>query len=470
MRITAKPPLATWRIEARDELQDRGPLLDLIHANARRLGTGQLSPSNSIIATGHQAFLWHPGILAKDVAAACAGQHHRAGVLHVVVDQDAHQALGLEVPIQKQGRLTTRVIDLAEYDPGIPGVPTASQGPADTDIVVERLRQVRKDVTQTVGLGIDRVIQAFTDLPVCHTLAQQLTLVLARLRQPYVGLFPVVFASELCRLEVFQGLIDQMLANARRCVGCYNRAVEARPKAGVGTLRVEPDRVELPIWLLRWGQPRQRVFADLADSQAVLTLEDGQVVDRDQGVLAPRALLLTGFLRWRCCDLFIHGRGGDVYDKITEQWWRDWLDVELAPMAMVSADLYLDFQKVDVSTPAQIEQAVWWSHHLPHNIDRVLQLDSELALTKHQLIAQMNDDRDQQRRAAAFEEIHRINRGLAKAHQPVLDQADQKVELAKVGLANREVAMKRDWSFALYGPDRLRELVRAVKTEAEKGD
>ena len=47
----------------------RQEMLAAAGENARRLGTGSPDASQiaRIIGTGHQAWLWHPGILAKDV-------------------------------------------------------------------------------------------------------------------------------------------------------------------------------------------------------------------------------------------------------------------------------------------------------------------------------------------------------------------------------------------------------------------
>jgi hypothetical protein len=245
------------------------------------------------------------------------------------------------------------------------------------------------------------------------------------------------------------------------------------------------------------------VFADLADAKPILTLDDGQPLPRatDGSVkshgpdgsarLAPRALLLTALARAHFCDLFIHGTGGGVYDQVMEAWWQQWVGTPLAPRVTVSADVFLPFD-APVADRDQYNRAVWNLHHLPHNLDRALNnppllrdnqpvddpsapsdgrpldpsslplSDQALIARKRQLLAAMDDDRDRPRRAAAFKEIHHINRVLGEAHPELLQRARADLERGRAGLANRHVAHRRDWCFALYPQRQLQDLDRAI--------
>jgi len=489
MQLTVEPPLDQWQVGAVGQNVRRGRtgLFDLMDVNAHRLGSGvPVGRGRAVIATGHQAWLWHPGILAKDLAMTVAAERLGAAMFHVVVDQDAHEALQLDVPVVRGKQLSIESVSLGPDDLAIP---TGCRPPVGADVITGNLlaakQRLGEGLTRGLAVGLDAVIDAFRDPPACQTLAQQLTVALARLRARVSGVggggearpLPVLFVSELARLPFYLAMLDRMLNDARRCVVCYNRAATGRPDAGVLPLRVERDRVELPLWLLRWGQPRQRVFADLAGQPAIFTLEDGSPIepsgspgwgwgaDKSGHVLAPRALLLTAVLRRYCCDLFIHGKGGLVYDRVTEDWWREWLNEELAPMAAVSADLRLDFD-VPLSDGQAVRNAQWGLHHLPHNIDRAIPSAAShdrAVAEKQKLLSHMDDDRDRARRAGAFERVHQINRGLAKAHPVVLAEARQRLEQARIGVANQEVAQKRDWCFGLYDPAVLGAMGGAMK-------
>src|SRR5690606_23608646 len=68
-------------------------------------------------------------------------------------------------------------------------------------------------------------------------------------------------------------------------------------------------------------------------------------------------------------------------------------------------------------------------------------------------------------RRAAFKELHRINRSLAAQHADALRDAERGVARAETGLRNAAIARKRDWCFALYPPDRLHALRRAIEAQ-----
>ena len=484
MQLTVEPPLDQWQVGAVSHggHHDRAGLFDFINANARRLGTGVLVGGHgAMIATGHQAWLWHPGILAKDLAMTVAAKRLGAAMFHVVVDQDTHGALQLDLPVVRGNQLSIESVALGPDDPAIP---TGCCPPVAADVIINNLMAAKDrlgdGLMEGVAVGLDAVIEAFGDPPACETLAQQLTIALARLRARVSAMaspLPVLFVSQLAQLPFYLALLDRMLNDARRCVASYNRAATGRPDAGILPLRVERDRVELPVWLLRWGKPRQRVFADLAGQPAMFTLEDGSPIEpswsagggwgegKSGHVLAPRALMLTAVLRRVCCDLFIHGKGGLVYDRVTEDWWRDWLDEELAPMAAVSADLRLDFD-VPLSDEQAVRDAQWGLHHLPHNIDRAISMgkqDEQAVAQKRELLAHMDDDRDRHRRAGAFARVHQINHDLVKAHPVMLVKAQQRLEQARIGVANQQIALKRDWCFGLYNPTVLGVMAGAMK-------
>jgi hypothetical protein len=459
MKLLADPPLEQW-VPRKYNGADRHAWLDLINAHAAALGTGTLSIAQPLIATGHQSWLWHPGILAKDLAMSRAAMTLHAGMLHLAIDQDDAEALRLELPIQRGDRLHVETITLAPYERA---VPVGCQPPVDSAAVVRTLEETRDRLNKELVADIQPLIDAFArsgSFP-CHTLAQQITVALTRLRQPLIDPLPVLFVTDLPRLPTYQQLVDDLLKDARGCVEHYNRAAREFPEARVAPLRIEETAVELPLWKLGWNQPRRRVFAGLRGDRPVLLQEAPSkkesrdtLADADRAALVPRALLTTALVRSRACDLFIHGRGGAQYDPITEAWWRAWRGETLAPRATVSADLTMTFD-APVADRLTLERATWRANHLPHNLDRTLNLNDKASMRKRALIEHMHDDRDRSRRAEAFAEIHQINRGLADAHRMALEQAEQEVALVRAGVHNRSVAGKRDWCFALYDPSRI---------------
>ncbi len=442
--VRLSPAIHDWSLGQATQT-NRAELVDRINARATRLDTATLDlPAGRLMATGHQAQLWHPGILAKDIAMDLAAERQDAQRLHVIVDQDTNDAFRLDVPHVVDDELLVRSIMLADQKPG---VPTGFQPPAE----IHRLKQRLVDLASSVTSALS---ESLTDLPECGSLAEQVAAVLARIKRPYAGDVPVMMVSDLAGLPVFEQVVTRMLNDAQRCAGTYNQAVLQLPEAGMTPLVVSRDFVELPLWAVGWNEPRRRVFADLADTEPLFVYDDGEPIDRERVTLLPRALLLTAVMRSALCDLFIHGTGGLVYDRVTEAWWQSWTGETLAPMAGVTADLFLGLD-APVADQADLGRAVWRRHHLPHNLDRVLNLGGEAVREKHDLLTHMNDDRDLVRRRKAFSRIHQINRELVGLHPGAMASADHDLHVTRTGVKNARIAHRRDWCFALYPPDSL---------------
>ncbi len=421
--------------------------------------------------TGHQPWLWHPGILTKYLLADAA--HSRlersSPIPHVVVDQDIQDTLRLDLPIQLSDVLRVETIHLGQARVD---VPTGCQPPTPLSLPAEDLPGLAVDL-QPLREAVEQVeaMRWGGDDQVFRTLAEQMSALLALLMNPYLDheLEPI-FASQLFELADFKAVVDGMLADAERCISLYNRAVSQRPSAGVAKLLVEPFRVELPLWKLGWLKPRERVYADLADSTPLLTTAAGEPIDTDnpQVQLAPRALLLTAWLRSRhpIC-VFIHGTGGGVYDRITEQWWSDWRGETLAPLGVATADLHLQFDAPSASQ-ADLQHAVWYRHHLPHNLDRELQLSGSQPDEKQQLLSEMDRDRDAKRRRTAFLRLQEINGHFQREHNEAIEAAQTALDRTRLGLTNAQIVKRRDWCFAIHPPESLNalrlEIARSVSS------
>lgn len=433
----------------------------------------QLTPRNGrskpVIATGHQPTLWHPGILAKYLAADRYASHVGGTTLNISVEHNPIDTLSLDIPIQRAEVLSVRSLKMAAA--GIdPTQPPNTLMPIDSEQIVHQIEawaaSVADDLPAGIVQGLNRLVQAIALVgsdPSNH--AQQMVEVLDALMRPYLN---QPMQTMPTRFLVTPGFVQRLLLDPVDCVRCYNRAAIAYPEAGIRRLYAGRDVVEVPLWAQGAGG-RVPVYADLGDSSRPQLFTQDQAIDLSQGnmllMLRPRALTLSAIMRSEHCDLFIHGTGGGVYDQVTERWWQDWTGEDLAPKAVVSADVYLPFD-VSAATPSEHAQAQWFAHHLPHNVDRYTEPTDEpeasLRQEKRDLLDRMNDDRDQRRRAKAFKRIHLINHALAKRHDDIVAYARQRVRETRIGLSNRAISRRRDWCFALYPPTQLQALAQQI--------
>ena len=433
--------------------------------------------SGPVISTGHQLSFWHPGILAKYLAADAFAKQIGGRVHHVWVNHDAVDSLNLDIPTRKGDQLAVRTLQLGPCDPNLPAWSQEAIDPG------EAITELKKATSDWPCVNLDALLDVWASMKgyrLDHAyLDGQMWYLLGTLYQKMTGLqFSASMATDLWNFKEPREVLRRLLNDAMNCVRHYNDAAARHPEAGIRPMLVEPTRAELPLWALG-REPRQRVFADLSDSQPILTLESGELLDWEvqlemgnkeptRWTLAPRALLLTAIMRTYFCDLFIHGTGGGIYDRVMEDWWQNWTGEPLAPMVVVSADLYLPFDGVPLADRADYDRAVWLTHHLPHNMDRFApssSLDDTLVRQKQAILMHMDDDRDARRRRAAFHELHKINAALTASHPLLRDQAKRQLDTASLGVANAKVAAKRDWCFALYPPDQIAALRDAIANQ-----
>ncbi len=429
----------------------------------------QVTPRNGrnipVIATGHQPTLWHPGILAKYLAADVFAKHVNATTLNVIVEHNPLGPLAIETPTQQGKKLSVQSLVFGDTSMAA-SLPPNRLPPIAAASVDRAIHGAGCLAVKAARDGLHRIAKAYevqSDHP--HRSAQSAA-VLDQLKRPYLAEpMPTLATSDL----VSQNFVDRLLADPVGCVRSYNRAALAYPDAGIRPLYHGRDVVEAPLWAQ--GQAAcTPVFIDLGDSKTPQFFTQGQSLDLNVSdvlvYLRPRAVTLSAIMRSEVCDLFIHGSGGGVYEQVTERWWQDWVGEDLAPMAVVSADMYLPFD-VPTATPAEHAKAQWFAHHLPHNIDRYSEpidvVDTALRNEKNELLDRMNDDRNKRRRASAFKRIHAINAELAGRHQDALDQARQRSADSRIGLCNAQITARRDWCFALYPQSQLHALADQIK-------
>jgi len=398
-----------------------------------------LPTDRPVILTGHQSELWHPGILAKWLAATAVARCVGGEAAWLKTDQAAHDPLTIRVPaITDAGALAAASHTFART---LDGVPTGLQ-PARSDIAIPA---IDSPALPELPKRVDAIAGALRHASLTGSLSDQ---VVAAQRTLLGDLFDppnTISALSLADTDLFRSIIDRLTADPARAARSYNAAVRAEPDAGVGELDVSSDRVELPLWVVVDGAPRRRADAD--------DLAEG-------GRLAPRALLMTAMVRLAGCDLFIHGSGGAAYDRITDRWIAGWLGLDLGPVAMATADAPLPLPGADVDS-ADAARAVWRAHHARHDpatLDRPDLADAKRAMVSSIAAA----DRGSADRARLFHRMHDLLDGYRADAAEDLASLDEAAARTAQLAASRHVVTDRSWACALHDRatlDRLRDAV-----------
>ncbi len=390
--------------------------------------------------SGHQAEVWHPGILTKMIALREVAKQTAAAAVWIVVDQDSNEPGLIRYPSRTgspAGRLITASWNVGRLL-GASDTPTASRPPWTEADLAPNWGE-RPAATPGVACGLASIRDGLRRHAAEPSLAAQLTAAVAQLARSVVEPPTPCMASVISRTDAFASIIERMRSDFAACTDTYNEAAAASPDAGLRPLAT--DRGELPLWRLAANQPRRRVFAN-------------QLGDIPIAELAPRALLTTAILREFGCDLFIHGLGGGIYDRATERWVGDWLGWTLAPAVVATCTCVLPLRSEPPPSGEDVRRAVWQAHHARHE-PSVLG-DAWASRRKHDLVEEIAHRRRRGEDAgSSFDELHRLLSRIRLENAVGLEALTRRATELRDGLADAMVANDRTWPFALYDAQQL---------------
>jgi len=425
--------LQAWRTASeRISLFDT-PLVEWQRSSRAALG---LALDRPIIVTGHQAGIWHAGILAKwfladALASRCAGD-----AAALVVDHDVNHAHAIAYPALVDGALTEAFLPV----PAAPrGGPTALQ-PA-----------VQFNAPQTPPVpDITPQLHALREVLNAHSgaqcIAEQMARATSELLRPFIKPMITVFATRIMATPIAAALVAAMQRDPARCIESYNAAVASDRQAA------RPLTTgELPLWRLT-TTGRLPVRADDA-----------------AGSLAPRALLMTAITRIALCDLFVHGTGGGRYERLTEAWIRAWLGIDLAPMSVATATLRLPLEMhlgdQQVTTPAELRRVEFD----PDLVALPAPTRGPSPFKRSLLAAIAAAPRGSRERRGQYQTLRHQLDERRDANQELIARLRADVESSRARAAGAQVARSRTWPWPLHAPARLQALHEAIQLSCRSG-
>lgn len=400
-----------------------------------------------IVMVGHQAEVWHAGILAKLIAAAEIATRHDAALVWLTPDQDANEPTMIPYPAEThEGRLKRRewLVDAGGFVR--PGTPTGSRLAIEPGVVPREARTEWPHEAAREGLG--RVREALINRQGEASVARQFThAALDIVRDELeIGVDRVLMASTMARGAAFGMWTDRMRREARNCVLAYNGAAQAVPEAHVRDLEMGP-RWELPLWALTPDRPRAAVYGDAPP----------------EGQVAPRALAMTGFVRTLLCDAWVMGVGGEAYDDVTRRWLNAWMDnAVLAPGVVATATLRLPLREGLLPDAERAARASWRLHHARHHPEMLGQDERQRERDKY-VEAMREAPYASVERRRLFAEMRETLHEARERGAEKLDTMREDAERERERLTDKESVLDRTWPFALHSAEALGQLDTQVR-------
>lgn len=309
----------------------------LVASTREQLGIGSWRGA----ATGHQPTFWHGGILAKAVCASMLSRASGQGWLHLIADHDAADPGAVPYPARKEPESIRRAT--AHFDA------PAGTGVAASAIDAGSVRECAlacplPPASASVAARLDEVSAALAATDASRGAAWRTATANFGLLHGAGALEPpshMISASGLLCTALGRACAERIADDPEACARAFNDALTLAPRAA-SRLRVDGDASEVPLWevdgrgvRIRIGGLRLRAL--LRDGALDVR---GSAQDRAAGrrVLLPRAFLATGIVRALGIH-FVHGTGGEAYERAGDAWWRAALARSLPPFWVATADL-----------------------------------------------------------------------------------------------------------------------------------
>lgn len=424
---------------ARDE-----PLLGRsVRAWAERTRAELGMPEGTVVGAGHQPEWWHPGIVAKFAWADERARRLGGSLAWLVVDTDTRDPAAVRYPEVRAGRLSAAEVRFA---PPLAAGASPAGLPAFRPRGLPEARADRAPALACVGDGLARIHASLAGHAGARDAVSQ---VVAAVRDctPEVGTPAcIVRTSEIMATDLGRALLSRANQDPGACVRAFNRAVAHAPRTARPLAESGPRGPELPFWTPSSAGSRMRVHS----------LELPRLIESD-AALWPRAFVTGLFARLALFDRFVHGTGGDAYERATDALAAEWLGVRLPAFDVATATLRLPLGVDDDAagpTPAELRSG-WF--------DPERGLGGPGPRKQALLEAIARAPRASAERRAAWIRMHRELEAMRSADPARLERFAAETAIARERRRAHEVRTDRTWAAALHPPGAISRLARAIR-------
>lgn len=421
-------------------------------------------------ATGHQPIFWHGGILAKALCAAELSRASGGGWLHLIADHDAVDPAALPYPARRAAD-EIRCATAHFCAPAAPG--TAAAAIASSSVRPRDLACPAPPASADVAARLDGIAVALACADASRgsawrTVEANFAILAERgaLERPA----QLVCASSLLRTSLGRQCVERIAADPEACAAAFNAALAHAPRAA-SRLRVDGAASEVPLWEVGDRGARKRISGErlrellrdgalgghngtLGSPAAVprpAVRVTGSGVSSPTCALLPRAFLATGIIR-ALGIRFVHGTGGEAYERAGDAWWRTALGRALPPFCVATGDLRFVPESLGLRAGAAKRTLTWRDAWVdPARLDGVAR-DPVLARSAA-AIASMPRRSAERRRA--FEAMRARVHAMRDRRRPELDALASEDAAHRSMRASLDAAADRAYPAALHDADAL---------------
>jgi hypothetical protein len=438
--------------------------------------------NDSILLTGHQPELYHPGVWFKNIALDHLARRLGAVAVNLVIDNDLPRSMAIRCPAMRDGQFAIERLALDASGLYLPFEERAIRDRATFASFGSRLQQ------QLQPLIPHPMVREFWP-SACERAGAtgNLGLAIAQARHAWEHRWGLdtceLPLSAVCDTEPFQWFASHLIQRLPEFLTIYNDTLQAYRRMHrlrsrthpAADLVIEQDWLEAPFWIWSEHDPRRRrLFARLKGNCAELSdrrnlrmclplrgngldpaLQAWQAARQSGIKIRPRALITTMYARLFLSDLFLHGIGGAKYDLLTDEIVRRFLGIKAPAFMTLSATILLPLRHDDVRADdlRRLEQQLRELEFHPEKHAPPSELAEQLAADKRHWI-------DAAVTPAQRKLRHQKLAAIGRRFQPLVEPLRKRLLVERdelvLRLQNARLLAARDFAFCLYPEETLR--------------
>ena len=417
-----------------------------------------------IAASAHQPEISHAGIIYKQNMLDRFCRENKICGLNVIIDTDQGNSGSLILP-GKKGNLP----DKQKYDLDRDIEPLLFKVVPARSELKKILQKILADLAESelayLNPKIERFLEFYSALSgqpisIAHTIVR-------RIYQRSPAFLEIPF-SEILQIEEAARFFHDIMKNHQVFVPLYNNLLHnyrllhktKNPLNPFPDLNIAGDFVELPFWAIdKNNRTRESLFVTTVEKGAQFKVGTSVMafeVLNSKYITAPKASLITAFLRLVLSDLFVHGKGGAKYDRFTDLLILEYFKATPPIYVTASADSYIFKQEVKAyeKDKAEIEYRRNLNFHIDKFLDSInwkaghKERLSKLAAEKKELIDKITEHKESKISTAALtQEIKKIENHIRDI---IKENIGKQKEFKQVSKAYLDAIYSRDFSYFLF--------------------
>ena len=509
-------PLREWRKIARRDVMN----LSRSYHEKLNLPIPNYPSEAPLLVTGHQPGFFHGGILAKYLLLDSLARSTGGAALNLVADSDLPRHIALRIPTTHDDGFVVQEMTFPSIDPHVPLEYQPLPNAAEFHSFLETLQNL--EAAESVDTSIKYLVGVLDNL---YPQAQTLTDLLVLLNQHWAAILTMQWfdlpISHMAQSSAFLIFAADLILRAEQVRYCYNMSLRqyrhvhkirnvTQPLPELQGSEDPAEAQELPLWIFSPNRPRQPLFVQTHKNMVILKtgktefaqLPKDKLSQSDQAVallieileqarmqIRPRALSLTAFVRLFLADYFIHGIGGARYDHVTDEFIRQFYQIDPPSFGTATATVYLPIargrDRSEAMEKVRHARTQWRDlnynpqRYVAEGTDRLSDSESEhlkkLISEREKAIRTSDrlrrDGGDSSHRRRIFHTIHRLNADILALLPGLRQNFSQQLARAESQATQAGITHDREYFFGLIPTEDLKnQLCRKHRCHSERSE